>query len=70
MQSKGSIGYVEYAYAKQNKLSHTQMINADGKTVGPELKSFSAAAANADWAGTPGYGVDPVQPEGRRRAGP
>jgi phosphate transport system substrate-binding protein len=57
MQSKGAIGYVEYAYAKQNKLSHTKMINADGKTVGPELKSFSAAAANADWAGTPGYGV-------------
>jgi phosphate transport system substrate-binding protein len=57
MQSKGSIGYVEYAYAKQNKLSHANMINAEGKTVSPELKSFSAAAANADWAGTPGYGV-------------
>src|SRR6478752_300888 len=47
MQSKGAIGYVEYAYAKQNKLSHAKMVNADGKTVGPELKSFMAAAANA-----------------------
>ena len=36
MQTKGSIGYVEYAYAKQNKLSHTRMINAAGKTVAPE----------------------------------
>ncbi|MBN9282080.1 MAG: phosphate ABC transporter substrate-binding protein PstS, partial [Hyphomicrobium denitrificans] len=33
MQTKGSIGYVEYAYAKQNKLSHTKLINKDGKTV-------------------------------------
>ncbi|WP_406854053.1 phosphate ABC transporter substrate-binding protein PstS [Alsobacter sp. KACC 23698] len=57
MQSKGAIGYVEYAYAKQNKLSHAKMINADGKTVGPELKSFMAAAANADWSSAPGYGV-------------
>ncbi|GGH26249.1 phosphate-binding protein PstS [Alsobacter metallidurans] len=57
MQSKGAIGYVEYAYAKQNKLSHAKMVNADGKTVGPELKSFMAAAANADWSSAPGYGV-------------
>ena len=57
MQSKGSIGYVEYAYAKQNKLSHARMINADGKTVAPETKTFSAAAANADWSSQPGYGV-------------
>jgi len=57
MQTKGAIGYVEYAYAKQNKLSHTQMINKDGKTVAPVLESFQAAASNADWAGTPGFGV-------------
>ncbi|MFO1148510.1 MAG: phosphate ABC transporter substrate-binding protein PstS [Alsobacter sp.] len=57
MQSKGAIGYVEYAYAKQNKLSHANMINADGKTVAPEMKSFSAAAANADWGSVPGFGV-------------
>ena len=34
-QTKGSIGYVEYAYAKQNKLTHTKMINKDGKAVAP-----------------------------------
>lgn len=57
MQSKGAIGYVEYAYAKQNKLAHANMVNADGKTVAPELKSFMAAAANADWSSVPGFGV-------------
>ena len=57
MQTKGGIGYVEYAYAKQNKLTHTRMINADGKAVQPDLKTFMAAAANADWKGTPGYAV-------------
>src|SRR6478752_8108407 len=43
-QTKGSIGYVEYAYAKQNKLSYTQMINKDGKTVAPVKEAFQAAA--------------------------
>ncbi|MGA0533790.1 phosphate ABC transporter substrate-binding protein PstS [Hansschlegelia sp. KR7-227] len=56
-QTKGSIGYVEYAYAKQNKLSHTKMINRDGKTVEPVMTSFQAAAANADWSSEPGFGV-------------
>jgi phosphate transport system substrate-binding protein len=55
--TKGSIGYVEYAYAKQNKLTHTKMINRDGKTVAPDTASFQAAAANADWNSQPGYGV-------------
>ena len=56
-QAKGAIGYVEYAYAKQNKLTYANMINKEGKTVAPELKSFQAAAANADWASVPGFGV-------------
>ena len=56
-QTKGSIGYVEYAYAKQNKLTHTKMINKDGKTVAPTSATFQAAAANADWSSVPGYGV-------------
>jgi phosphate transport system substrate-binding protein len=55
--TKGSIGYVEYAYAKQNKLTHTKMINKDGKVVAPDASSFQAAAANADWNSKPGYGV-------------
>ncbi len=56
-QTKGSIGYVEYAYAKQNKLGYTRMVNKAGKTVLPTIKTFQAAAANADWKSQPGYGV-------------
>jgi len=56
-QTKGSIGYVEYAYAKANKIAYAKMINKAGKTVEPSLASFQAAAANADWAKTPGYAV-------------
>jgi len=56
-QTKNSIGYVEYAYAKQNKLPHVALINKAGKTVQPTIASFQAAAANADWAHAPGYYV-------------
>jgi phosphate transport system substrate-binding protein len=56
-QTKGSIGYVEYAYAKQNKLNFAKMINKDGKTVAPTAESFMAAAASANWEGTPGFGL-------------
>jgi phosphate transport system substrate-binding protein len=56
-QTKGSIGYVEYAYAKQNKLTYTKMVNKDGKTVEPTSSTFQAAAANANWNSAPGYGV-------------
>ena len=55
--TKGSIGYVEYAYAKQNKLTYTKMVNKDGKTVAPTSTAFQAAAANANWKSQPGYGV-------------
>jgi phosphate transport system substrate-binding protein len=55
--TKGSVGYVEYAYAKQNKLTHTKMINKDGKAVEPTAGAFQAAAANANWNSQPGYGV-------------
>ena len=48
-QVKGAIGYVEYAYALQNKMTYTKLVNHDGKTVAPELKSFQAAAGNADF---------------------
>ena len=50
-QISGSIGYVEYAYAKQNHLSYAKMLNKDGKAVEPTVEAFKAAAANADWAG-------------------
>jgi phosphate transport system substrate-binding protein len=56
-QTKGSIGYVEYAYARQNKLTFTKMVNKDGKTIMPTYEAFQAAAANADWNSVPGFGV-------------
>src|SRR3954452_5744001 len=55
--TKGSIGYVEYAYALQNKLTFTKMVNKDGKAVAPTAAAFQAAAANAKWDSVPGYGV-------------
>jgi phosphate transport system substrate-binding protein len=48
-QIKGSIGYVEYAYVKQNKLNYCQVQNSTGKFITPEASSFQAAAATADW---------------------
>src|SRR5215467_5951445 len=56
-QTKGSIGYVEYAYAKQNKLTFTKMINKEGKTVSPTSATFAAAAAETNWSAAPGFGV-------------
>ena len=54
-QTKNSIGYVEYAYAKQSNLVYTSMLNSAGKNVKPTIAAFQAAAANADWAHAPGY---------------
>ena len=54
-QTKGSIGYVETAYAKQNKLTTTKMINHDGKAVTADAAGVQAAAANADWAKSDGF---------------
>jgi phosphate transport system substrate-binding protein len=53
--TKGAIGYVEYAYARQNHLTNTNMINKEGKSVAPTMESFQAAAANADWTKEPGF---------------
>src|SRR3954470_2292532 len=55
--TKGSIGYVEYAYAKQNKMAAVNMINKDGKSVAPSASAFQAAAANADWEKAEGFYV-------------
>lgn len=56
-QVANSIGYVEYAYAKQNKLSHALVQNADGQFPAPDDKAFQAAAANANWSEMPGFGI-------------
>jgi len=54
-QAKNSIGYVEAAYAKQNKLTTTKMVNKDGKTVEANGETVQAAAANADWEHSDGF---------------
>ncbi len=54
-QTDGAIGYVEYAYAKQTRMTYCDLVNSAGKTVAPSGESFQAAAANADWAHAPGY---------------
>jgi len=51
---KNSIGYVEYAYVKRNKMTYTQMKNLDGQFVSPDDENFKAAASHADWAKAPG----------------
>ena len=54
-QTDGAIGYVEYAYAKQNKMAYVQLTNKAGTAVSPSAESFQAAAANADWAKADSY---------------
>jgi phosphate transport system substrate-binding protein len=54
-RTDGAIGYVEYAYALQNKMNFTQLKNRDSAFVSPDSKSFQAAAANADWAKALGF---------------
>ena len=54
---KGAIGYVEWAYAKKNKLSHTQLRNKEGVDLQPSDDVFKAAAASAEWTKAPGFGV-------------
>jgi phosphate transport system substrate-binding protein len=61
---KGSIGYVEYAYAKKNNITYLQMMNKDGQYVAPGEKSFAAAAAGADWFSVPGMGISLVEQKG------
>jgi phosphate transport system substrate-binding protein len=56
-QTVGSIGYVEYAYAMQNKMTYTKLINADGKPVDPKAENFAAAASSVKWSEAPGYYV-------------
>jgi len=54
---KGAIGYVEWAYAKKNKMSHTQLKNKDGVFLQPDDDAFKAAAAGAEWTKTPGFAI-------------
>jgi phosphate transport system substrate-binding protein len=56
-QTNGALGYVEYAYAKQNHLTYVRMINHDGVSVEPTAAAFQAASAKTDWAHAPGFYV-------------
>lgn len=61
---KGSLGYVEYAYVKKNNIPFLQLLNADGKYVAPDDKTFAAAASGVDWSSVPGMGVSMVNAKG------
>lgn len=56
-QVANAIGYVEYAYAKQNSIPFAQLKNKDGQFVSPDDQTFAAAAASADWSAEPGFGI-------------
>jgi phosphate transport system substrate-binding protein len=63
---KGAIGYVEYAYAKKNNMTHLQLKNRDGQYVNPSEESFAAAAAGADWFSKPGMGISIINAAGAK----
>ena len=63
-RTKGSLGYVEYAYAKKNNIAVMSLQNKDGKFVMPDDATFAAAAAGADWLSVPGMGVSLVNQPG------
>jgi phosphate transport system substrate-binding protein len=63
-RTKGSLGYVEYAYAKKNNISVLALQNKDGKFVMPGDDTFAAAAAGADWSKAPGMGISLVNQPG------
>ena len=54
---KNSVGYVEYAYAKKNKMTYISLKNKDGNFVAPDDTTFAAAAASTDWSAIPGMGT-------------
>ena len=64
--TKGAIGYVEFAYAEQNKLTFASMANKAGKVVAPTMEAFQAAAANADWDSCAWLLSHPGQSAGRQ----
>ena len=65
-QVRGAIGYVESAFATQNKLAAAQLRNRDGQFVAPSLESFSAAAENGDWAANPNFAVSLIDTAGAK----
>jgi phosphate transport system substrate-binding protein len=64
--TRGGIGYVEYAYAHQNKLTTIQLRNKAGSFVKPDMESFAAAASSGDWAGAKNFAVDLIDQPGEK----
>jgi phosphate transport system substrate-binding protein len=65
-RTKGSLGYVEYAYAKRNNIAVMALQNKDGQYVMPDDETFAAAAASADWFSVPGMGLSIVNQPGAK----
>ncbi|MFY7905524.1 MAG: phosphate ABC transporter substrate-binding protein PstS [Burkholderiaceae bacterium] len=65
-RTKGALGYVEYAYAKRNKIPAMALQNKDGVYVMPDDETFAAAAAGADWFSVPGMGLSIVNQPGAK----
>jgi phosphate transport system substrate-binding protein len=65
-RTKGSLGYVEYAYAKRNNIAVMALQNKDGQYVMPDDETFAAAAAGADWFSVPGMGLSIVNQPGAK----
>ncbi|MEY3974274.1 MAG: Phosphate-binding protein PstS precursor [Pseudomonadota bacterium] len=63
-RTKGALGYVEFAYAKKNKIPNFLLKNSSGKFVAPSGESFAAAAAGVQWSKVPGMGASMVDPDG------
>ena len=62
--TRGGIGYVEFAYAAQNKLTTVQLRNKAGHYVSPTMEAFSAAASNGDWANAKNFAVNLIDQPG------
>ena len=63
-QINGSIGYVEYAYAMENKMTYTKMVNAAGKTLEPTMEGFEAGGANASFSAANDFYTVPTNAPG------
>ncbi|MBN8907568.1 MAG: substrate-binding domain-containing protein, partial [Rhodospirillales bacterium] len=64
--TRGGIGYVEFAYAAQNKLTTVQLRNKAGHYVSPTMEAFSAAASNGDWANAKNFAVNLIDQPGEK----
>lgn len=65
-RTRGALGYVEYAYAKRNKIPHMKLQNKDGNFMDPTEEAFAEAAAGVDWFSVPGMGVSMVDAKGAK----